>query len=111
MSAASDDSSDFSMMELFRVEVETQSAILTDGLLALDRDPNAVERLETLMRAAHSLKGAARIMNLPLAVRLAHAMEDCFVSAQHGKQVLGATGVDLLLKGVDFLMRISQVAE
>ena len=32
------------------------------------------------MRAAHSLKGAARIVGLDAAVRVAHAMEDCFVA-------------------------------
>jgi len=35
------------------------------------------------MRAAHSLKGAARIVDLADGVRVAHAMEDCFVAAQH----------------------------
>ena len=36
------------------------------------------------MRAAHSLKGAARIVGLTVGVRVAHAMEDCFVAAQQG---------------------------
>ena len=40
---------------------------------------------EMLMRAAHSFKGAARIVNLQSAVRVAHAMEDCFALAQQGK--------------------------
>src|SRR5437762_1155020 len=100
--AASISDEDFNMMELFRAEVETQAATLTHGLLALDRDPDAAETLETLMRAAHSLKGAARIMNLSVSVRLAHAMEDCFVSAQRGERQLGQAEVDLLLQGVDF---------
>src|SRR5947207_12877299 len=111
MSAAASSSDEFNMMELFRVEVETQCATLTDGLLALDRDPNAVDGLETLMRAAHSLKGAARIMNLSVSVRLAHAMEDCFVSAQRGERRLEATDVDLLLQGVGFLTRVAQRGE
>src|SRR5258706_8732691 len=111
MSGELSDLGDLSMIELFRVEVETQCAILTAGLLALDRDPNAVDRLDTLMRAAHSLKGAARIMNLSVSVRLAHAMEDCFVSAQRGERRLGAADVDLLLQGVDFLTRVSKGEE
>ena len=37
------------------------------------------------MRAAHSLKGAARIVGLDAAVRVAHAMEDCLVAAQKGR--------------------------
>ena len=50
---------DVSMADLFRREVGSQSAILTEGLLALERDPTATEKLGELMRAAHSLKGAA----------------------------------------------------
>jgi len=102
-----EDLSDFSMMELFRVEAESQTATLTAGLLALERDPTAADRLEACMRAAHSLKGAARIVNLNAAVKVAHAMEDCFVAAQKGKVTLGQNQVDWLLRGVDLLARIS----
>ncbi len=105
------DLSNFSMMELFRVEVETQAVTLTEGLLALERNPGAVEHIEPLMRAAHSIKGAARIMNLTTAVQVAHAMEDCLVAAQCGSLTLEHTHIDLLLQGVDFLTRISQRAE
>src|SRR5882724_1828796 len=106
-----DDLSNFSMMELFRVEAESQTAILTAGLLALERDPTAGNQLEACMRAAHSLKGAARIVNLNASVTVAHAMEDCFVAAQTGKVSLGQIQVDWLLRGVDLLARISQLPE
>ena len=56
------DLSNFSMLDLFRTEVENQVTILNDGLLSLEKDPAAIKVLETLMRAAHSLKGAARIV-------------------------------------------------
>ena len=105
------DSSNLSMMELFRVEADTQMALLTSGLLELERGPTTAAHLESLMRAAHSLKGAARIVNLPCAVRVAHAMEDCFVAAQQGRLELRHSHVDLLLRGVDLLAHISKHAE
>ncbi|MDX8411550.1 MAG: hybrid sensor histidine kinase/response regulator [Mariprofundaceae bacterium] len=107
----SDDLSGFSMQELFRVETENQAAVLTEGLLVLERDPRAAEALESLMRAAHSIKGAARIINLDGAVGVAHAMEDCFVAAQTGQIVLAAAAIDVLLSGVDMLTRISIIEE
>ncbi|MGH7968271.1 MAG: Hpt domain-containing protein, partial [Limisphaerales bacterium] len=58
-----------SMLELFRAEAETQTGILTNGLLELERGAAPAETFETLMRAAHSLKGAARIVNQQLSVR------------------------------------------
>ena len=101
---------DFSMLELFRVEAETQSAAINQGLLELEREPRSPALLEALMRAAHSIKGAARIVKLPVAVNLAHAMEDCFSAAQKGL-VLHAAHFDLLLQGADGLAQLAQVGE
>ena len=95
----SGDLSGFSMMELFRMEAESHTATLSAGLVALEGARAAPEVIEPLMRAAHSLKGAARIVGLDAAVRVAHAMEDCFVAAQKGKLVLQPAHVDILLKG------------
>ena len=99
------------MLELFRVETENQTAVLTSGLLELERGPAPPEQLEALMRAAHSLKGAARIVNLPIAVHVAHAMEDCFVAAQHGKIELRQPIIDVLFCGVDLFTHISKREE
>ena len=49
-----------SLIDLFREEARTQAQILSDGLLALERAPRDPVTLEACMRAAHSLKGAAR---------------------------------------------------
>ena len=107
----SGDLSGFSMMELFRMEAESHTATLSAGLVALEGTSAAPEAIEPLMRAAHSLKGAARIVGLDAAVRVAHAMEDCFVAAQKGKLVLRPEHVDILLHGVDLLVQIAQLGE
>jgi two-component system sensor histidine kinase and response regulator WspE len=109
-SSGGQDYSDMSMLHLFSMEAETQTRLLNDGLLTLERDPQNADSLETLMRAAHSLKGAARIVQLSAAERLAHAMEDCFVAAQEGRIVLTSEHIEVLLQGVDMLTRLAQVA-
>lgn len=101
------DLSQWSMHDLFRAETESQTQVLTDGLLALERDPRCADQLEACMRAAHSLKGAARIIDIDAAVALAHAMEDFFVGAQEGRVPLGQTSIDLLLRGVDLMLNIA----
>ncbi len=103
--------SEDSMLELFRQETETQVAILTQGLLILETNPQSEEVLEALMRAAHSIKGAARIVSLEKLIQLAHHMEDCFVAAQNQIITLGSDEIDVLLQGVDLLQAISQIAE
>ena len=105
------DLSQFSMLDLFRVEAETQALVLTSGLLALERDPALADQLEACMRAAHSLKGAARIVGLGVGVRVAHAMEDCFVAAQVGQLTLRHAHIDLLLGATDLLARIAHTVE
>ena len=107
----SEDLGGFSMIELFRLEAEGQLATLTRKLLAIENAPADAGALEEMMRAAHSLKGAARIVGLDAAVNVAHAMEDCFVAAQHGRLALGPARIDALLRGVDWLGRISKLAE
>ena len=105
------DLSQFSMHDLFRQEAENQVAVLTEGLLALERHPTDAKHLEALMRAAHSLKGAARIVGVDAAVRVAHSMEDCFVAAQEGKLTLGRAQTNRLLQGVDLLNQLGQTPE
>jgi two-component system sensor histidine kinase and response regulator WspE len=95
-----------SLIDLFREEARTQARVLNDGLLTLDRAPRDAAALEACMRAAHSLKGAARIVGVQVGVELAHAMEDCFVAAQEGRALLDAAWIDALLRGVDIVARI-----
>ena len=87
-SAGNDDLSQFSMLDLFRMEAEGQTQTLTDGLLTMERGGGDAGTVEAMMRAAHSIKGAAAIVGLDVVVQLAHAMEDAFIDAQHGKLVL-----------------------
>jgi two-component system sensor histidine kinase and response regulator WspE len=105
------DLSQTSMHDLFRREAEEQTELLSTGLLALERDPHARSQLDSCMRAAHSIKGAARIVGLEAGVRVAHALESCFVAAQRGALVLGKGQIDYLLRALDLLRRISKSPE
>lgn len=98
---------DASLLELFSLEAEAQVQVLSTGLLALERDPTQADYLESCMRAAHSLKGAARIVGVDAGVSVAHVMEDCLVGAQERRLMLGAEHIDALLQGTDLLTRIA----
>src|SRR5439155_22093226 len=98
---------DPAMFELFRDEVRAHADTLAAGLLELEQDPTSPQRIEPLMRAAHSLKGAARIVGIDTAVRLAHALEDALVAVQAGRVRLTPADIDVLLKGTDVLAGLS----
>lgn len=100
---------DPTMFDLFCVEIDSQSKILNEGLMEIERKSKDPKILESLMRAAHSIKGAARVVNLNQIVRLAHVMEDCFVKAQHEQKEIPIERIDQLLRGVDFLGRLSKI--
>jgi two-component system sensor histidine kinase and response regulator WspE len=101
------------------MEVETQGEILNDNLLTLENQLQdageeglgSISLLESLMRSSHSIKGAARIVQIESAVRIAHVMEDCFMGAMDRTIRLKSEQIDYLLSGVDFLLEISQVRE
>ncbi|HXD85892.1 MAG TPA: chemotaxis protein CheA, partial [Urbifossiella sp.] len=98
------------LFELFRDEVRAHAAALSAGLLELETDAADLARIEPLMRAAHSIKGAARIVGIDSAVRLAHGVEDVLVAAQAGRVRFAATDIDALLQAADVLASLGAMA-
>jgi len=101
-----EDTSDFSMFELFRIEVENHCRVIEEGLVEIEKDQSP-EKIEPLLRAAHSIKGAARIVNLNLEVSLAHTMEDVFTRTQRGEIELTSKHIDILLSSNDIFLNLS----
>lgn len=101
----------FSLWDLFRSEVESHMSAFTESLLAIEGGADPRVPLESAMRAAHSVKGAARVVQLDAGVRLSHAMEDCLVTAQAGMLSLRADDIDVLLGAADLLLTLAVVEE
>ncbi len=101
------DLSEYSMLELFRMEVEHQSLQLEEGLQQMTTQGAGAVDLETMMRAAHSIKGAARMVGVRLATRIAHAMEDLLVAAQRGETRLDEVAREALERGLSQLRAIA----
>ncbi|MFM8890765.1 MAG: Hpt domain-containing protein, partial [Planctomycetia bacterium] len=106
-----EDLSGLSMLELFRQEADAQTATLSSGVLALEDAAPAAAAIEPLMRAAHSLKGAARIIGLAPAVTVAHALEDAFVRAGRSPHPVRGNQADAVLEAIDFLAAIGHAAD
>jgi len=95
------------MLTFFRQELEDRLGELMEQLLELESSDSAEAALERLMRAAHSVKGAARVIKLEPVVKLTHALETCFVTAQRGEILLNqAEQIDQLLAVVDWLAQL-----
>ncbi len=99
-----------SLTEIFRMEAEEKCAQLDELLLQLEKRPGDRQVIDQLMRAAHSLKGAARIVDLQGIMELAHAMEDVFSAAGRGECAIDRQGFDLLLEANDRLRSLGMAA-
>jgi two-component system sensor histidine kinase and response regulator WspE len=104
------DLADLALVELFQSEVDLHAQTLTDGLLALERDPAQLDVIDGLMRAAHSIKGAARIVGVEPCVQVAHVMEDVLVAAQENRLRLTPTTIDVLLRGTDTIVQVAKIS-
>src|SRR5262249_59181440 len=97
MSASESPQIDPAMLELFQAEMDTHIPVLNEGLLALEKGQAGAKEIEAMMRAAHSIKGAARIVGIEPAVRVSHVMEDCFTAAKESRITLTSDNREGLL--------------
>lgn len=91
------------MLDLYQQEIETHGQALDEGLLSLESDPGDPAHIESLMRAAHSIKGASRIVGLDIVASVAHVLEDVFESIGKGQIRIDNAAVDVLLEVADLL--------
>jgi len=94
------------LMVTFHAELKEHLATLNKGLLALEEGPPQEERgplLADLFRAAHSLKGAARAVDLRDIENIAHRMEDVLGAVQRWELSPASDLFDLLFSAADAL--------
>jgi two-component system chemotaxis sensor kinase CheA len=85
------------LMVTFLGELDEHVQALTRDLLAVEREPaSAPDRLASLFRTAHSLKGAARAVSLSAIETTCHQLESLLGAARDGRQPLQAETVGLL---------------
>ncbi|PKF50066.1 chemotaxis protein CheA [Enterovibrio nigricans] len=90
------------LRRIFYEECRENLEILERELLALDPNGEAdPDIINTIFRAAHSIKGGGATFNLNEISQFTHVMETLLDEAREGKRRLDADTIDLLLKGGD----------
>jgi two-component system chemotaxis sensor kinase CheA len=98
------------LMTIFRAELEEHCGTLNKGLLALEEGLPEAERdalLADLMRALHSLKGAARTVKLQDIATVAHRLEDVLGAVRRAELIPTSELFDLLLPALDSLQEMA----
>ena len=92
------------LMAMFLEELGEHVRALNHDLLALEQNPSAADRAElwkVLFRSAHSMKGAARAVNVELIERVCHHLEEILTSARDGQLTLTPALFALLFETAD----------
>lgn len=74
---------------------------ITDGLIALETNPDDLEPVEVIFRGAHSLKGMSAAMGYDRTADLTHKMENLMSLVRKRERAVDSSLVDLMLESVD----------
>ena len=88
-------------LEIFIDETKEHLQTLNDQVLILEAEPENIDTVNEIFRAAHSLKGMAGTMGYKRMQRLTHDMENVFSEIRNGKLNVDADMVDIVFKCLD----------
>ena len=88
-------------LEIFIDETSEHLQNLRDCIMELEKDPENMDTINEIFRAAHSLKGMAGTMGFKRMQRLTHDMENVFQEVRSEKVKVTSSMIDLLFKCLD----------
>ncbi len=88
-------------LEMFIDETKEHLQNLNDQVLVLEAEPDNIDTINEIFRAAHSLKGMAGTMGFKRMQRLTHDMENVFSKIREGKMSVTPDLVDVVFKCLD----------
>lgn len=90
-------------LEIFIDETKEHLQTLNTQILNLEQEPENMDTINEIFRAAHSLKGMAGTMGYKRMQNLTHDMEDVFSEVRNGTIKVNATIIDILFQCLDAL--------
>lgn len=79
---------------------------IVDALLTLESDPDDLEPVEAVFRAAHSLKGMSGTMGYERTANLTHTMESLMDTVRKREQPVTGDLIDVVLRATDTLREL-----
>ncbi len=88
-------------LEIFIDETNGHLQNLSDCIMTLEKEPENMDTINEIFRAAHSLKGMAGTMGFKRMQRLTHDMENVFQEVRSGNMNVTSGLVDVLFQCLD----------
>ena len=101
---------DVELAALFKAECEEHLQMLDEGLLCLENGACDAAQSEQLFRAAHSLKGTARMLGVGGVEVVAHRFEDALALVRRAPQALAPDAADRLSNALQAMRLLVQEA-
>ena len=96
-------SADGDLLHEFVIESREHLDNIEEGVLALERNSDDHETLNTIFRAFHTFKGSAGFLNLVPVSQLAHLLESLLDLARQRRLAIDNRVIELILRGRDTL--------
>jgi two-component system, chemotaxis family, sensor kinase CheA len=93
-------------LEVFMEELEEQLQLMDDEILKLEQDGESEEVIQSLFRAAHTLKGSSAAMGFEEMKQLTHEMEHLLDQVRSDKLSVSGPLIDLLFQSLDVLNQL-----
>lgn len=90
-------------LEIFLDETKEHLQSLSDQLMSLEQDPENMDTINEIFRAAHTLKGMAGTMGYKRMQTLTHDMENVFSEVRNGAIKADGNMIDVLFQCLDAL--------
>jgi two-component system, chemotaxis family, sensor kinase CheA len=98
------------LLQSFRIETEECLAQMEQSLLALETHPDDRELIDSLFRAAHTIKGNASLLEFTSLARFLHSLEDLLDLGRSHSALLTHRVINTLLQSVDALRQMAKRA-
>lgn len=92
----------------FLIEADELITSLDSDLVKLETTPGDLELLNTIFRAAHTIKGTSSFLGLDHVTELTHKMEDILNRLRKGEMAVTPDIMDVLLESLDLLKALVQ---
>lgn len=90
-------------LDIFIDETNEHLQDLSDCIMTIEQEPDNMDTVNEIFRAAHSLKGMAGTMGFKRMQRLTHDMENVFQEVRSGNMTVTSSLVDVLFQCLDAL--------
>ncbi|MCF8176209.1 MAG: Hpt domain-containing protein, partial [Burkholderiaceae bacterium] len=99
------------ILSVFTVEAREQLEAMEAGLLQLEQGDRDPETINSVFRAAHTIKGGAGVVEIPAVESFTHILENVLDRLRNGEIEVSGDMISALLKGCDHIGALLNVVQ